>query len=104
MTFAGCVEGPATNYPLSLPLRGAVTVCVEDALRTKSDHAGSIEVGTLQQILMVDYGQLKPVIMKVAWVPQLVEGQSAVKRDRHGFWMCKLGVVDNSATRNLCVS
>ena len=33
MTFAGCVEGPRTNYLLSLLLQGAVTRCVEDALR-----------------------------------------------------------------------
>ena len=31
VTFAGCVEEPTTNYPLSLPLQGAVTGCVEDA-------------------------------------------------------------------------
>ena len=57
-------------------------------------------MGTLRQIIMVDYGQLKPVFLKVAWISRLVEGQSAVKRDRHGFWSCKLGEVDNSTTRN----
>ena len=32
MTCAGCIEEPATKYPLGLPLEGAVTGCVEDAL------------------------------------------------------------------------
>ena len=52
---------------------------------------------------MVDYEQLKLVVMKVRWVPRLVEGQCAVKRDRHGFWTCKLDVIKNSRTRNAYV-
>ena len=71
-----------------------------DVRRIGSEHEGSIEVGTLRQIVMVDYDQLKPELMKVAWVPRTVEGKSAVRKDRHGFWMCKLGEVDNSLTRN----
>ena len=35
VTFAGCVEEPTTNYPLSFPLQGAVTGCVEDALMSQ---------------------------------------------------------------------
>ena len=31
MTFAGCVEAPVTNYPLGLPLQGAIRGSVEDA-------------------------------------------------------------------------
>lgn len=68
--------------------------------RMISDTDGGIDVGILRQILMVDYTVLKPVLMKASWVSHVVEGRSAIKRDRHGFWTCRLGRKEDPAIKN----
>ena len=96
MYVGGCLhrcQPSASNIPSHTTYNSGV-------IRTESKHARSIEEGTLRQILMVDYWQLKLVVMKVGWVPRFVEGHSTIKRNRHGFWTCKLDLVENSKRRN----
>ena len=60
----------------------------------------TIDVGILKQVLMLDYGDLKLVMMKVSWVKHTRQGQSMIKKDRHGFWMCKLDEREDLAAKN----
>ena len=60
---------------------------------SEQDPTG-VDIGVLKDILMVDYGPLKSVVMKVSWVKHRNEGSSTIKKDRHGFWIAKLDAKD----------
>ena len=60
----------------------------------------TIDVGILKQVVMVDYGDLKPVLMKVSWVKHTRQGQRMIKKDRHGFWMYKLDEREDPIAKN----
>ena len=68
------------------------------ALRS-DEGENSIDVGILKQIVMMDYGELKPVLMKVSWVKHTNQGERTIKKDRHGFWRCKLDEREHPTTK-----
>ena len=68
--------------------------------RIRDETEDGIDTGTLKQIIMVDYGLLKPVLMNVSWVKQVVDGRRTVKKDRHGFWTCKLNEREDPTIHN----
>ena len=70
------------------------------ARKLSEQELGSVDIGILKDILMVDYGAFKPVVMKVAWVKQRDQGRSTIKKDRHGFWMAKLDCMDFGENHN----
>lgn len=47
---------------------------------------GSIDVGILQDIIMVSFGPLNVIVMKVCWLKHTHEGRRSIKKDAHGFW------------------
>ena len=49
------------------------------ALRS-SERKGSIDIGILEKIIMVEYGELKPVMMKVSWMKHVCQGQLTIKK------------------------
>ena len=59
-----------------------------------------IDVGVLKDILMVDYGLLKPVVLKVSWVKHRDEGRRSIRRDGHGFLMARLDRRDTTHLHN----
>ena len=50
-------------------------------------RVNSIEVGVVKGIYRVSFSGWNIVVMKVEWV-----NQESLRKDRMGFWMCKLGV------------
>ena len=60
---------------------------------SKHDDEG-VDIGILKDILMVDYGALKLVVMRVSWVKHGNEGWSTIRKDCHDFWMAKLDCKD----------
>jgi hypothetical protein len=47
-------------------------------------------VGTLKDILVVDYMTLNIVVMVVSWVAKHTEREPRLRRDSHGFWTINL--------------
>lgn len=47
-------------------------------------------VGTLKDILVVDYMTLNIVVMVVSWVAKHTEREPRLRRDSHGFWIVNL--------------
>ena len=56
------------------------------ALVERKTVAESIDIGVLKQILVVDYGPLKPVVMRAEWMKHMDEGRRTMQKDSHGFW------------------
>ena len=65
-----------------------------------SESGNNIDVKILKQILMVDYGKLKPVFMEALWVKRVSQGQNNIKKDQYGFWTCKLQECEDPTLRN----
>ena len=64
------------------------------ARRLSEQQTSGIDVGVLRELLMVEYGALKPVVMKVSWIKHREEGRRTIKRDPHGFWMARIDSMD----------
>ena len=60
----------------------------------------NIDVATLQQIVMVEYGLLRPILTKVSWMKHTAQGQCTIKNDRLDFCMCKLNKREDLAIEN----
>jgi hypothetical protein len=52
----------------------------------------SIDVGVLKDIMMVSFGTLTTVVMKVSWIKHNVHGRQTIKQDVAGFWTICFGV------------
>ena len=63
-------------------------------------HHDRIDVDIVNQVLMVDYSDLKPVLMKASWMKHFVQGHSTIKKDCHGLWMCKLDKREDPIVKN----
>ena len=63
-----------------------------------SEHGSNIDVGILKEI--VDYGRLKPVLLKASWVKHVSQDQSNIRKDKYRFWICKLHEREDHALRN----
>ena len=48
----------------------------------------------------MDVSGLYNVLMKVSWVKQSAQGQITIRKDRHGFWICKLNEREDSRIEN----
>ena len=51
-----------------------------------TEDASTLDVGMLQDILLITYGKLNYVLMKGDWIKPRDQGQAAIKKDRLGFW------------------
>ena len=47
-------------------------------------------VGTLKDILVLDYARIHVVLMKVSWVAPHTDLQPRLRRDGHGFWLANM--------------
>ena len=53
-------------------------------------HQDRIDVGILNQVVMVEYRDLKPVLMKASWMKHAVERQSTIKKNCMDFGRASL--------------
>lgn len=49
-----------------------------------------IRVGTLKDILVLNYANMNVVLMVVSWVAKDTEAEPRMRRDSHGFWIANL--------------
>jgi hypothetical protein len=49
-----------------------------------------VRVGVLKNILVLDYGNVKVVLMVPSWVAKHTEEQPRLRRDPHGFWIANI--------------
>ena len=56
-------------------------------------------VGTLQDILVFDYGGINIVLMVVSWVAKDTEMQPRLRRDSHGFWIANMDALPRCSTQ-----
>jgi hypothetical protein len=56
----------------------------------------SINGGVLKDILMVSFGALTTVVMKVSWIKHSVSGRQTIKQDPGGFWTVSFGTMEDS--------
>jgi hypothetical protein len=52
-----------------------------------------IRVGTLKDILVLNYANTNLVLMVVSWVSKHTELQPRLRRDSHGFWLANMGAM-----------
>ena len=52
-----------------------------------------IRVGTLQDILVLNYGTCNIVLMVVSWLAKDTELHPRLRRDLHGFWLANMAAV-----------
>ena len=52
-----------------------------------------IRVGTLKDILVLNYGNTNIVLMVVSWLAKDTELQPRLRRDLHGFWLANMAAV-----------
>jgi len=69
----------------------------EVACRTSSQSSSTtgtwvelVRVGVLKNILVLDYGNVKVVLMVASWVAKHTEEQPRLHRDSHGFWLANM--------------
>lgn len=54
-------------------------------------------VGTLKDILVLNYGTLNRVLMAVSWLTEHTELQPRLRRDAHGFWLANMAAIPRSS-------
>lgn len=64
---------------------------------------GSIDVGSLEDILMVSFGPLKCVVMRVSWLKHVHEGRRTIKKDADGFWTVYFSAREERTSRSLYI-
>lgn len=61
---------------------------------------GSIDIRFLDAVYMVSFGSLNVVVMKVAWLKDVDQGQHCIKKDSYGFWTTLHHVHEDPHRRN----
>ena len=52
-------------------------------------EAELLYVGIINDILEVDYGHIKPCVLKCSWIKPHLEGIRTIRKDEDGFWSVK---------------
>ena len=65
----------------------------EGGVASSCEGVEIIRVGTLQDILVLDYGNTNTVLMVVSWLAKDTELQPRLRRDLHGFWLANMAAV-----------
>ena len=56
----------------------------------QSDCVRIVRVGTLKDILVLNYTNLNIVLMVISWLTKDIELQPRLRRDSHGFWLANM--------------
>jgi hypothetical protein len=88
------------------PLHGAMHVsydsgvtcimnqCCQSSQQDRHPVDASLKyVGVLRSIIRIEYVSTKVNVMKCVWVRPDVVGNCKIKKDEHGFWLVKLGAL-----------
>ena len=63
------------------PKQGLAYVTFDCRITFTSEDSTTLDVGILKKILLVTYGNLKCIVMKVDWIKPRDKGRAVVKKD-----------------------
>ena len=72
---------------------GVAAIINQECRSSRADQhpveAELLYVGVINDILQVDYGHIKPCVLKCSWIKSDLEGVPTMRRDVDGFWSVK---------------
>lgn len=80
---------------------GVAEVAAHTSPPDSSENATRVElvrVGVLEDIWVLNYGNLNIVLMVVSWVAKHTEMQPRIRRDTHGFWLANMAARPRDTT------